>query len=49
MADLKFPSPHEAERIAGTEGWERMYPYHYQFSTDDPLRKKYRRRDVLVL
>ncbi len=41
MADLKFPSPHEAERIAGTEGWERMYPYHYQFSTDDPLRKKY--------
>ena len=41
MADLKFPSPHEAERIAGTEGWERMYPYHYQFSTDDPQRKKY--------
>jgi pyruvate,water dikinase len=41
MADLKFPSPHQAERIAGTEGWERMYPYHYQFSTDDPERKKY--------
>ncbi|HAA04231.1 MAG TPA: PEP-utilizing enzyme, mobile region, partial [Syntrophobacteraceae bacterium] len=41
MADLKFPNPHEAERIAGTEGWERMYPYHYQFSTDDPQRKKY--------
>jgi pyruvate, water dikinase len=41
MAELKFPSPHEAECIPGTEGWERMYPYHYQFSTDNPDRKKY--------
>ncbi len=41
MAELKFPNPHEAERIPGTEGWERMYPYHYQFSTDNPERKKY--------
>lgn len=41
MAEMKFPSPHEAERIPGTEGWERMYPYHYQFSTDDPERKRY--------
>lgn len=41
MADLKFPSPHEAEIIPGTEGWERMYPYHYQFGTEDPERKKY--------
>ncbi len=41
MVELKFPSPHEAEKIPGTEGWERMYPYHYQFSTDDPERKKY--------
>ena len=41
MSDLKFPSPHEAEQLPGTEGWERMYPYHYQFSTDDPERKKY--------
>ncbi|MEW6349774.1 MAG: PEP-utilizing enzyme [Thermodesulfobacteriota bacterium] len=41
MADLKFPSPHEAEKIPGTEGWERMYPYHYQFSTDNADRKKY--------
>ena len=23
-------------RFPGTEGWERMYPYHYQFTTDDP-------------
>ena len=41
MAELKFPSPHEAEHIPGTEGWERMYPYHYQFTTEDPDRKKY--------
>ncbi len=41
MADLKFPSPHEAEQIPGTEGWERMYPYYYQFGTEDPERKKY--------
>jgi phenol phosphorylase subunit alpha len=41
MADLTFPSPHEVETIPGTEGWERMYPYHYQFSTEDPERKKY--------
>ena len=41
MAEVKFTSPHEAETIPGTEGWERMYPYHYQFSTEDPERKKY--------
>jgi pyruvate, water dikinase len=41
MAELKFPNPHEAERIPGTEGWERMYPYHYEFSTQDPERAKY--------
>jgi len=41
MAELKFPNPHDAEQIPGTEGWERMYPYHYQFSTDNPDRKAY--------
>lgn len=41
MAELKFPSPHEVERLPGTEGWERMYPYHYQFTTENPDRKKY--------
>ncbi len=41
MADLKFPSPHKAETIPGTEGWERMYPYHYMFTTENPDRKKY--------
>lgn len=41
MAELQFPNPHEVEIIPGTEGWERMYPYHYRFSTDDPERTKY--------
>ncbi len=41
MGDSKFPSPHEIETIPGTEGWERMYPYHYRFSTEDEERKNY--------
>jgi pyruvate,water dikinase len=43
MADQKldFQNPHEVEKIPGTEGWERMYPYQYQFVTDDPERQKY--------
>ncbi len=41
MADNKFPNPHEIEAIPGTEGWERMYPYHYLFSTKDKERKEY--------
>jgi pyruvate, water dikinase len=38
---MKFPSPHDLKTIPGTEGWERMYPYQYQFVTDDPERKQY--------
>ena len=40
---MKFPNPHDikAKTIPGTEGWERMYPYHYQFVTDDPGRNQY--------
>ncbi|MCC7411764.1 MAG: PEP-utilizing enzyme, mobile region [Gammaproteobacteria bacterium] len=38
---MKFPSPHEVATIPGTEGWERMYPYQYQFVTDDPQRMAY--------
>jgi len=42
MVDSKsFPNPHDLETIPGTEGWERMYPYQYEFTTDDPERKKY--------
>jgi len=42
-ASMKFPSPHDvvAKAIPGTEGWERMYPYQYQFVTDDPVRNGY--------
>lgn len=38
-----FPSPHDVEKIPGTEGWERMYPYQYQFvdADDDPERHQY--------
>ena len=41
MADSKFPNPHEIETIPGTEGWERMYPYHYFFTTKDKEREEY--------
>ena len=32
--ERRFPSPSEVEKIPGTEGWERMYPYFYLFSDD---------------
>lgn len=40
---MKFPVPHDvrAQVIPGTEGWERMYPYQYQFVTDDAERNAY--------
>ena len=41
MGNTKFPTPHELGTIPGTEGWERMYPYQYQFTTDDPEREQY--------
>lgn len=37
VTERKFPSPFEVlekERIPGTEGWERMYPYFYLFSEE---------------
>ncbi|HYW93789.1 MAG TPA: PEP-utilizing enzyme [Gammaproteobacteria bacterium] len=40
-APATFPAPHAVEAIPGTEGWERMYPYQYQFVTDDPERHDY--------
>jgi pyruvate,water dikinase len=36
-----FLDPHDVPTIPGTEGWERMYPYHYQFTTDDPARAQF--------
>jgi pyruvate,water dikinase len=41
MADKSFPNPHEIPTIPGTEGWERMYPYHYFFTTKDKEREEY--------
>jgi pyruvate, water dikinase len=38
---VKFPNPHDFKTLPGTEGWERMYPYQYQFVKDDPERKRY--------
>ena len=33
-----FMDPHDVPQIPGTEGWEKMYPYQYQFSREDPER-----------
>jgi len=41
MSKMKFPVPHDVETIPGTEGWERMYPYQYQFVTDNAKRQQY--------
>lgn len=41
MAESKFQDPHEIPTIPGTEGWERMYPYNYLFSTEDKERTEY--------
>ncbi len=42
MSNKRFKFASEIEPIPGTEGWERMYPYYYQWATEkDPERKKY--------
>jgi pyruvate,water dikinase len=41
-----FMDPHDVPAIPGTEGWERMYPYQYQFSKDDPLRSAFESSQV---
>ncbi|MGD9576952.1 MAG: PEP-utilizing enzyme [Syntrophorhabdus sp.] len=37
----KFMDPHDVPQIPGTEGWEKMYPYQYTFTKDDPERAAY--------
>ena len=39
----KFMDPHDVPPIPGTEGWERMYPYYYQFvpKGTDPIMERY--------
>ena len=41
MPNRQFPVPHDIETIPGTEGWQRMYPYNYGFTSDDPERTEY--------
>ena len=41
MSDRRFPRPHDIAAVPGTDGWERMYPYQYGFTTDDPERQAY--------
>ncbi len=41
MAATTFMDPHDVPVITGTQGWERMYPYQYQFSKDDPERESF--------
>ena len=41
MAATTFMDHHDVPVITGTQGWERMYPYQYQFSKDDPERESF--------
>lgn len=34
MSDTTFPNPFEIKLVPGTQGWERMYPYYYLFSSE---------------
>jgi len=36
-----FSSPHDVPHVPGTEGWERMYPYYYSFTTEDKEMQEY--------
>jgi pyruvate,water dikinase len=42
----KFMDPHDVPVIPGTEGWERMYPYQYQFSKEDPERAAFESNQI---
>jgi len=38
--------PHDIPAIPGTEGWEKMYPYQYQFSKEDPERSAFESNQI---
>ena len=42
----KFMDPHDVPTIPGTEGWEKMYPYQYQFSKEDPERSAFESEQI---
>lgn len=39
-----FLTPHEVSAVPGTEGWERMYPYYYIFTTEDKEMEEYEKK-----
>lgn len=41
-----FLDPHDVPKIPGTEGWEKMYPYQYQFSQEDPERAAFESNQI---
>lgn len=41
-----FMDPHDVPHIPGTEGWEKMYPYQYQFSREDPERAAFESNQI---
>ena len=42
----RFTDPHDVPAIPGTEGWEKMYPYQYQFSKEDPERAAFESNQI---
>jgi pyruvate, water dikinase len=42
----RFMDPHDIPAIPGTEGWEKMYPYQYQFSKEDPERSAFESNQI---
>ncbi len=42
----RFMDPHDVPVIPGTEGWEKMYPYQYQFSREDPERSAFESNQI---
>ena len=44
--NVTFIDPHEVPTIPGTEGWERLYPYHYLFSRQDPKRAAFESNQI---
>ena len=42
----QFMDPHDVPQIPGTEGWEKMYPYQYQFTKEDPERAAYESNQI---
>lgn len=44
--NVTFIDPHDVPTIPGTEGWEKLYPYQYLFSKEDPLRASFESNQI---